>query len=134
MLIVKTYVAPSAINGLGVFLAEPVKAGQRVWEFNPIIDIEITPEQLACLAPAARAVAESHSYVERDGRLILSRDNAVFFNHSDEPNTVTDRLGNRALRDLPAGIELTESYREFPRGGCNEFLFNVLPSATDKGE
>lgn len=123
MLIVRTYIGPSAIHGIGLFLAEPVKAGQRVWEFNPIIDIEITPEQLACLPPGARETAEAHSYIERDGRMILARDNGVFFNHSDDPNTVCDALGNRALRDLPAGTELTESYRGFPRGACNEFLF-----------
>lgn len=123
MLTIKTYVAPSRISGMGVFLAEPVKAGQRVWEFNPIIDIEITPEQLASLPPAVREVAELHSFIEHDGRMILSRDNAVFFNHSDYPNTVSDMHGNRALCDLAVGTELTENYRAFPRGSCNEFLF-----------
>lgn len=128
MLTIRTYIARSFIDGMGVFLAEPVKAGQRVWEFNPIIDIEITPEQLAALPSGARETAERHSFIESDGRMILARDNGVFFNHSDDPNTVCDAQGNRAVRDLPAGTELTESYRSFPRGACNEFLFNELPS------
>ena len=122
MLIVKTYVAPSSIHGIGVFAAEPVKTGTRVWVLDPIIDVEITQEQIAGLPEPAREVALAHSFVNDDGRIILSRDNAVFFNHSDAPNTLATPEGNVALRDIAAGEELTESYRGFPPGACRNFL------------
>ncbi len=122
MLIIKTYVAPSSIHGMGVFAAEPVCAGNFVWVFDPIIDIEITEAQLQDLPDAAREVALAHSFINEDGRMILSRDNAVFFNHSDEPNTLAGPDGNEALRDIAIGEELTESYRGFPAGACSAFL------------
>lgn len=122
MLIIRTFVGPSAIHGLGVFAAEPVRAGTRLWVLDSIIDVEITQEQIAALPAPAREVALAHSFVNDDGRMILSRDNAVFFNHSDEPNTLAELEGNVALRDIAAGEELTESYRHFPPGACREFL------------
>lgn len=39
MLLVPTYVAPSAIQGLGVFAAEPVTEGAPIWRFEPGIDL-----------------------------------------------------------------------------------------------
>ena len=122
MLMVKTYVAPSLIHGVGVFAAELVKSGTRVWVLNPIIDVEITAEQIAALPEAARETALAHSFVNDDGRMILSRDNAVFFNHSADPNTMAKPEGNVALRDIAIGEELTEDYRRFPPGACRSFL------------
>jgi uncharacterized protein len=123
MLIVRTYVAQSRIHGTGLFAAEPIKSGQPVWVFNSTIDRPITLHEIECLLPAARAVALAHSFVDDDGRLILARDNGVFFNHSDQPNTISEGDRNIATRDIAAGEELTEDYRRFGRGACNEFLF-----------
>lgn len=122
MLIVRTYIWKSEIHGLGVFAAEPVKAGSRVWVLDPTIDVEITADQIAALPEAAREVALAHSFVNDDGRMILSRDNAVFFNHSEEPNTLATPDGNVALRDIAACEELTENYLDFPPGACRSFL------------
>ena len=38
MLLVKTYVAPSAVHGLGLFAAEPIARGACIWRFDPRID------------------------------------------------------------------------------------------------
>lgn len=124
MLTIRTYVGPSFIHGMGVFAAEPVRAGTRVWVLDPTIDVEITPEQIAALPDPAREVALAHSFVNEDGRMILSRDNAVFFNHSAEPNTLAEPEGNVALRDIAVGEELTEDYRNFLPGACRDFLDN----------
>jgi uncharacterized protein len=123
MLVVRTYVAASGIHGAGVFLAEPVKSGQVVWRFDPIIDVEITEDQLASLPDGARETAMMHAFLNHDGRMILSRDNAVFFNHSEHPTTLNDGDVNIAARDLPVDTELSEDYRQsFPIGACSEFL------------
>src|SRR5580700_7031055 len=108
MLVVEAYVAPSAIHGMGVFAAEPLKAGTRVWVFNAVIDQEITPAELEMLPEVARRIALSRGFVSSDGRTILSRDNGVFLNHSDEPNTQVDEEGSAAARDIAMGEELTE--------------------------
>jgi hypothetical protein len=122
MLTIRTVVGCSKIHGLGVFAAEEVAAGVMVWIPNSIIDIEITADQIASLPDAARDMALSHSFVDEDGRMILSRDNAVFFNHSESPNTKTSRAGNMAIRDIAIGEELTEDYRSFGSGACRKFL------------
>jgi uncharacterized protein len=122
MLVVETYVAPSAIHGMGVFAAEPLKAGTRVWVFNAVIDQEITPAELEMLPDVARRIALSRGFASSDGRTILSRDNGVFLNHSDEPNTQVDEEGSVAARDIAMGEELTEDYRSFRPGACRAFL------------
>lgn len=126
MLVVRTFVGPSEIHGTGLFAAEPIKKGEAIWIFNPLIDLEITMEEIETLPEEARRVALAHTYMEDDGRLILSRDNAVFFNHSEAANTSSGGALNVALRDIAAGEELTEDYRRFRPAACNAFLFEVV--------
>jgi SET domain-containing protein len=133
MLLVRTYVARSNIHGCGVFAAEPISMGNPVWEFNAIIDTEITDEQIARLPVIARESVLTHSFINGDGRMILSRDNAIFFNHSTEPNTKNIDGINTALRDIAVGEELTEDYRHFPIGACSEFLSHAAPSEVAGG-
>jgi hypothetical protein len=38
VLIVTTYIAPSAIEGVGVFAAEPIAMGQVISRFDPAFD------------------------------------------------------------------------------------------------
>jgi uncharacterized protein len=127
MLIVRTYVAPSEIHGMGVFAAEPLREGTQVWVFNPVIDQEITAEQLAALPDAVRDIALSRSFVGENDRTILSRDNAVFLNHSECPNISSGTNGSIALRDIAEGEELTEDYRLLPPGACRAFLDGPCP-------
>ena len=125
MLIVRTYVAPSRIHGLGVFAAQPLKAGTLIWVFDPSIDQEISDEQLAALPDAVRDIALSTSFTGTNGATILSRDNAVFLNHSDDPNLSGGARGSIAVRNIAAGEELTEDYRLLPPGACRAFLDGV---------
>jgi SET domain-containing protein len=122
MLIVRTYIAPSKIHGMGVFTAEPIEEGARVWVFDPTVDQEITADELAALPDTAREIALSRSFVRENGSLILSRDNGVFINHSGRPNISSEADGSIALRDLVKGEELTEDYRLLPPGACRAFL------------
>ena len=122
MLIVRTYVARSNIHGMGVFTAEPLKAGTQIWIFDPLIDQEITPAQLAMLPDAARKLALARSFTTDDGKTILSRDNGVFLNHAEGPNTSGGAKESVAVRDIAVGEELTEDYRYLPPGACKTFL------------
>ena len=46
MLTVSTYVAPSAIEGLGVFAGEFIERGRLMWSLNPKFDIFIYREEI----------------------------------------------------------------------------------------
>jgi hypothetical protein len=82
---VDTYVAPSQIHGLGCFASVPISKGGLVWRGNGFI-----PKHIYDFA-----------------------DNARYINDSFTPNTGLDADGNTvALRDIAAGEEITESYRE----------------------
>jgi uncharacterized protein len=91
MLLVKTKLSPSRINGLGLFAAEKIAKGTIVWQLNTAFD--------RCLGPAggnsyplpARDFIRKYSYY--DLRLkcrVLCSDDARFCNHSETPNTITN--------------------------------------------
>ena len=48
---ISTYVAHSAIEGLGVFAAEPVARGRLMWSLNPKFDMFVLPGELDSLPP-----------------------------------------------------------------------------------
>lgn len=122
MLVVRTYVAPSRIHGLGVFAGHPLKAGTLVWVFDPVIDQVITHDQLAALPDTVRDIALSRSFVSENRQTILSRDNGVFLNHSERPNIAGESSEAFALHDIEMDEELTEDYRLLPLGACRAFL------------
>jgi SET domain-containing protein len=126
VLIVRTYVDRSPLHGCGVFAADPIAAGATVWQPSPVIDLEITREELASLPLAVQETVLAHSFMAPDDRMILARDNGVFFNHSNYPNTHHVGENNVAVRDIAAGEELTEDYRDFPPGACRAFLDKSL--------
>jgi SET domain-containing protein len=120
MLMVKTRLAPSAIEGIGLFATENIKAGTVTWRFMPGFDLLFTGEQIVALPEPARAELINHTYVDpATGRHVLCLDNARFMNHADDPNTRGVHLAGAiegydlATRDINAGEELTCDYRQF---------------------
>ena len=110
MLVIKTYLAASKINGLGVFAEDRIPTGSLVWEFTPGFDLELRIGQLPELAHAY--VRHYGNRVEPDVYLLCS-DNARFMNHSDDANISAGDARNFALRDIAAGEEITCNYAEF---------------------
>ncbi|HEX3700547.1 MAG TPA: SET domain-containing protein-lysine N-methyltransferase [Phenylobacterium sp.] len=115
MLMVETELRPSAIHGLGVFLLQPVKAGELIWRFDARIDRVYTPDELASLPGHVRHYLETYcTWHEQTGLHVLCGDNGRFFNHSETPSTVSNAISfgeDRAKRDLAVGEELTSDYR-----------------------
>lgn len=114
MMIVETELRESGIHGIGVFLAEPVHAGQLIWRFDSRIDRVYSEDEVASLPPRARAFLRIYSTWHEQARVwVLCGDNGRHFNHSDRPNTVSDGVAfgcDHAVVDLPAGTELTSDY------------------------
>src|SRR4051812_20328962 len=114
MMLVPTYVAASAIHGLGLFAAQPIAAGTVVWRFAPGLDQIIAPERVGELPAHAREFLERYAFESAffPGGLLLSFDDTRFINHDDDPNIDNSGIESVARRDIASGEELTCDYRE----------------------
>ena len=126
MLLVPTYIAPSAIEGVGVFAVENIPAGALVWELNPAFDRLIPQEDVAKAPVYLREFIERYTYPFPDdpSKVVLEVDNGRFMNHNPtDPNTdFSVPTKGVALRDIAAGEELTCNYSEF------DPAFEILPA------
>lgn len=119
MLLVKTKLQMSGIQGLGVFADQFIPAGAVVWEQHPQFDIQFPPAALDEFPQYTRDRIMHFAYVDkRTGMGILCADDARFMNHSNDPNTRTfvDENGHErdlAVRDIQPGDEITCDYHEF---------------------
>lgn len=123
MLMVKTMLRQSVIEGTGLFAAEPIKAGTVTWRFVPGFDQLFTAEQIAALPDVAREAIETYTYLHgASGLYVYCLDNARFMNHADEPNTAGVHVDGAiegydvATRDIAEGEEMTCDYRVFDGG------------------
>ena len=123
MLLVKTRIGPSTIEGTGLFADEVIPAGTRTWEFMPGYDVRFTRREIDALPETPRNELLRYVYHnERSGQFVYCLDNARFMNHSLCPNTqsIYPPDGSEgydiAIRDIEMGEELTCDYREFDAG------------------
>jgi SET domain-containing protein len=121
MLLVKTYLDRSPIHGLGVYAAERIRKGTKIWRFVEGFDRCYTPKQFARLPKQARDYLKSYAY-RVDGEILFTVDNDHYINHSDEPNTYLHNGYAIAKVDIPKGREITNDYREFDPALCASFL------------
>lgn len=115
LLLVRTYIAPSPIEGIGVFAMDPIRAGQAIWRFVPGFDLLLPPDFLH--QGDIKWITKYTQTCEITGMLLLCADNMRFMNHSDNPNVNSTKplfhgsQTDDALRDIAAGEELTCDYR-----------------------
>jgi len=116
MLLVETYLAPSQIEGLGVFARRAIPKGAEVWR------LDLRYDRLIARGDYEEAPEPMRSYLDRyayphtgdPGFLILDADEGRFMNHSGTPNCDFSRPGTGvALRDIAAGEEMTCDYGSF---------------------
>ena len=116
MLLIPTYVAPSSIEGVGVFAAEDIPAGAVIWRLEPTLDRLLRREDIATLPAVHQAFVERYGYpYPHDPEVtIVELDNGRFMNHSTAPNTrfSDPDTGFTRLR-IAAHEELTCNYAEF---------------------
>jgi uncharacterized protein len=87
MLLVKTKIASSSIEGIGLFADELILSGTPVWRLQQGFDLEVAPADLQMLPPQARETFLKYAYLRPSSNTyILAFDDARFFNHSDTPN------------------------------------------------
>lgn len=119
MMVVRSYLGPSAIEGLGVFASHPVKKGELVWRFDRRFDQVISKEALAAFPDNVREFLERYTYDfhEDSNFVVLDADEGRYMNHSSTPNVdLSDPDIGVATRDIAAGEELTCDYACFTAG------------------
>ena len=117
MLLLKTYLAVSAVHGIGLYAAEPIAQGTVIWRFDDRIDRRLTRQERETLPEPARSFVATYAYPEAVGSdvYVLDGDHARFMNHSDRPNTDCE-IDTIATRDIAEGEELLCDYRQFHPG------------------
>ena len=114
MLRVRTYLAPSEIEGIGLFAAEPIPRGTLIWSFNPSFDMKVDLRQVPDDDVYVRETLMRYGYQPSEEPVyILCGDNARFMNHSATPNA--DDVGDITIArvDIAAGEEITCNYAKF---------------------
>jgi len=120
MLLIKTYLKESGVEGIGCFAREKVLKGTAIWRFVDDFDLEISEETVNSLSEGCREQVLKYAYKSpHSHKYVLCSDDARFFNHSDSNNVINIEVEgfkeglDIASRDILAGEELTYNYRTF---------------------
>lgn len=131
MLLVKTFVAPSLIHGLGLFAGENIPKGTIVWKFHRQTTQVFSKRNfiLLCENISLPSMLDfiDYSYI-RNGSIYYLNDKTRFINHSSNPNLAfqSDRF-EIAIKDIKKGEELTEAYNlSYDK---NDFYFLNIPKS-----
>ena len=122
MLLIKTVLAPSTIEGTGLFADEFITKGTKTWEYNPAFDRVFSAKEYEAFSPEIKKFLQTYAYQSKiTGGYVLDSDNGRFTNHSDTPNLGKIPVEGKeaytvALRDIQKGEEMTLDYRVFPEG------------------
>ncbi|MEP0324666.1 SET domain-containing protein [Bauldia litoralis] len=117
MLRVPTYLAPSAIEGIGLFAAEAIPRGTLIWKQDDRFDLSYDLRDLDPEDHLLRDMLRCYGYQPGDEPVfVLCGDNARFMNHSSQANA--DDIGDLtiACADIAKGEEITCDYAKFDRG------------------
>lgn len=122
MLQVKTFKAESKIPnaGIGLFADENIKYGTVVWKFDDGVDMLFTDEEFSQAHEEKQKQIKKHAYYDEKLKVwVLCADDAVMFNHSENPNC-REEVDSKyfqgrtiAIKDIKQGEEITCDYFEF---------------------
>lgn len=122
MLMVKTKLGPSKIEGIGLFADQFIPKGTMTWRFAPGFDICVESDNLLKLSETARKIFWHYAYVDKNNNhYILCFDDERFINHSENPNIIVKKHDGEiedievAARDIKCGEELTVNYYDFDK-------------------
>jgi uncharacterized protein len=120
MLVVKTKIGQSQIEGIGLFADQFIPEGTIIWKFDPRFDIYFIPTDLEKMPELKKNLITHFAYLsKKSGKYVYSIDNTRFTNHSSNPNTEEDAKLSKddeeictvATRDIQIGEEITIDYR-----------------------
>ena len=113
MMLVKCWVGPSAIHGLGLIAKEFIPNGTVVWKLVPGFDVVLSEDEFQELPQAAKDNVLYYGWFDtRINKFIVSLDDDRFTNHSDTPNIRFCGDFAVTLCDIHPGEEMTDNYTE----------------------
>jgi uncharacterized protein len=120
MLLIKTKIGPSKINGIGLFADQFIPKGTVVWKFKNGFDIRFDENYPKTLEEPVRSYFATYTYQNpKTKNYVLCADNDRFCNHSDNPNIghienpEDEDPMDIALSDIQPGEEMTLDYSQF---------------------
>jgi SET domain-containing protein len=120
MLLIRTYLDKSPIQGIGVYARERIAKGTVIWKLDQRFDRLIPVEVWEAQTGPVKDYLDRYCYPRRsDPRFIVfEADDARYMNHADEPNCdFSNGDVAHAIRDIEPGDELTCDYNAFFEGG-----------------
>lgn len=114
MMMVRCSLAPSAVEGLGVFTEVDIRQGELVWLFDPRYDNCYFREDRAGMPARFRDMLDRYGFEHpTDSEMIvLDCDEGRFLAPTATPNIgMANPVRGVALRAISAGEELTRAFR-----------------------
>ena len=142
MLLVKAILAPSDIEGLGLFAGQHIPKGTIVWKFVAGVDAVFDIAEIEALPEITQDICRRYAYLDQNSKkYVLCGDDARFENHSENTNTTGyypegEPFGaDVATRDIQIGEEITCDYRSFESDFSYKFTSsqkNFITAGEDK--
>ena len=109
---VKVRVAPSKIHGVGIFALRDISKGEKLYGDHFPVMYNIPYSSFGKLLPEVKEFLLERWPQVINGSLFAYPDTHLqaFCNHSFKNNY--DGKADIALKDIPAGVEITEDYRD----------------------
>lgn len=100
-------------KGRGIFATKPIPKGTLTYVSDDL-EIVIDPDDYRLSDPRYKNIIETYSFINRDGKRIISWDHAKFVNHCCQCNTMSTGYGFEiAIRDIEKNEEITDEYGMF---------------------
>ncbi len=130
MILVKTKLKQSLINGIGLFANQFISKNTIVWKYNLRLDQLYHRDEWKSTPKMVKKLLKHYGYKNEYGDYILCGDDARFFNHSDTPNCFEEyspggTAPTIANRDIQKGEELTIDYSSFDNDYKEKLKLNV---------
>lgn len=110
--LVKIKIAPSSISGVGVVAIRDMKKGEQLYADSIPNAFDLPYKKLSLLRPEVKDILLSHWPNIVNGSMFLYpvTKMTAFMNHSENCNY--DAKADKLLRDVKAGEEITENYKQ----------------------
>lgn len=114
MLRVKTKLAPSEVEGIGLFADEFIPKGTVTWQYDMEFDVAFDESALARVPGPVCGQFLKYSYFDHSlKKYILCSDNQRFINHSNNPNIFSTPEKDIAAKDIQQGEEMLCDYTHY---------------------
>jgi len=100
-------------KGRGVFATKAIPKGTLTY-VKDALEVVIEQGDKRLSDPLYKELIETYSFIDSDGKRILSWDHAKYVNHCCQCNTMSTGYGFEiAIRDISIGEEITDEYSMF---------------------